>query len=109
VSGVAVRVGPSVVDVAADASGNFALLVEGVDGSDHVDFQSTQSGGELPLTTDTGLSDRSPSFSPDGKTVVFSRVNAHVPTESEGIWVVRSDGTGLAQLSPDGAYTRWLP
>ena len=108
-SGVAVRVGPSVVDVAADASGNFALLVEGVDGSDHVGFQSSQPGGELPLTTDTGLSDRSPSFSPDGKTVVFSRVNAHVPTESEGIWVVRSDGTGLAQLSPDGAYTRWLP
>jgi hypothetical protein len=108
-AGVAVRAGPSVVDVAADANGNLVLLVEGLDGSDHLEFRPASSGAQVPLTAGPGLSDRSPSFSPDGKVIVFGRVNSHDLTKSEGIWVVKPDGTGLAQLSPDGAYTRWLP
>jgi Bacterial Ig-like domain/WD40-like Beta Propeller Repeat len=108
-AGVATRIGPSVVDLAADANGNLVLLTEGLDGSDHLEFRSAATGGTALLTTDPGLSDRSPSFSPDGKMIVFGRVNAHDPTESAGIWAVRSDSTGLAQLSPDGAYTRWVP
>jgi hypothetical protein len=108
-AGVAVRAGPSVVDIAADGNGNLVLLVEGLDGSDHLEFRPASSGAEVPLTTGPGLSDRSPSFSPDGKVIVFGRVNSHDLTKSEGIWVVKPDGTGLAQLSPDGAYTRWLP
>jgi Tol biopolymer transport system component len=97
------------VDVAADANGNLALLVESLDGSDHLEYLSASTGTQAPLTTGPGLSDRSPSFSPDGKDIVFSRVNSHDLTKSEGIWIVRSDSTGLVQLSPDGTYTRWLP
>jgi hypothetical protein len=108
-AGVAIRTGPSVVDVAADANGNLALLVESLDGSDHLEYLSASTGTQAPLTTGPGLSDRSPSFSPDGKDIVFSRVNSHDLTKSEGIWIVRSDSTGLVQLSPDGTYTRWLP
>ena len=108
-SGVPARLGPSVVDLAADANGNLVLLTEGLDGSDHLEFRSAATGGTAPLTTDPGLSDRSPSFSPDGKMIVFGRVNAHDPTKSAGIWAVRSDSTNLVQLSPDGAYTRWVP
>ena len=48
-------------------------------------------------------------LTPDGKMIVFGRVNAHDPTKSAGIWAVRSDSTNLVQLSPDGAYTRWVP
>ena len=107
--GVAVRIGPSVLDVAADANGSLVLLVEGLDGSDHLEFRSTSSGAQVPLTAGPGLSDRSPSFSPDGGAIVFSRINSHDPTKSEGIWIVKPNGTGLVQLSPDGAYTRWLP
>jgi dipeptidyl aminopeptidase/acylaminoacyl peptidase len=108
-SGIAARLGPSVVDLAADANGNLVLLTEGLDGSDHLEFRSGATGGTAPLTTDQGLSDRSPSFSPDGKMIVFGRVNAHDPTKSAGIWAVKSDSTNLVQLSPDGAYTRWVP
>jgi hypothetical protein len=108
-AGIAVRVGPSVLDVAADASGNLVLLVQGLDVVDHLEYQSGSSGTQVPLTTDPGLSDRSPSFSPDGTTIVFSRVNSHETTKTGGIWAVRTDGTGLVQLSPDGTQTRWLP
>ena len=108
-SGVAARVGPSVVDVSADVNGNLVLLVEGLDGADHLEFRSTSTGVQVPLTQDAGLSDRSPSFSPDGKLIVFTRVDAHDLTKSEGIWAVQPDGTGLVQLSADGTYTRWLP
>ncbi len=108
-AGVAVRIAPSVVDVAADMNGDLAILVEGLDNSDHLEYKSTFSGTQVPLTTGSGLSDRTPSFSPDGTELVFGRVNSHDLTNSEGIWIVRADGTGLAQLSTDGAYTRWLP
>jgi Tol biopolymer transport system component len=83
--------------------------VEGLDGADHLEFRSTSTGVQVPLTQDAGLSDRSPSFSPDGKLIVFTRVDAHDLTKSEGIWAVQPDGTGLVQLSADGTYTRWLP
>ena len=108
-AGVAVRLGASVVDLAADANGNLILLVEGLDGADHLEFRRSATGGTAPMTADPGLSDRSPSFSPDGEVIVFGRVDSHDPTKSEGIWAVRSDTTGLVQLSPDGAYTRWVP
>jgi hypothetical protein len=108
-AGVAVRIAPSVVDVTADVNGDLAILVEGLDSSDHLEYKSTFAGTQVPLTAGSGLSDRTPSFSPDGKEIVFGRVNSHDLTQSEGIWVVRADGTGLAQLSIDGAYTRWLP
>jgi Tol biopolymer transport system component len=61
------------------------------------------------LTADPTWSEASPSFSPDGSMVVFSRFGSHNPSVSGGIWVVQPNGGGLMNLSTDGAFPRWLP
>jgi hypothetical protein len=63
----------------------------------------------IALTSDSLYQDMAPSFSPDGATIVFGRAKADNPTASAGIWIVKPDGTGLTNLSVDGAFPRWLP
>ncbi|NJM52705.1 MAG: hypothetical protein HC846_04505 [Blastocatellia bacterium] len=48
-----------------------------------------------------GVNDRDASLSPDGKKIVFRRVNLEKnPSETEGdIYIINSDGSGLKQLS----------
>jgi Tol biopolymer transport system component len=60
------------------------------------------------LTTATDLDDRWPSFSPDGRSVLFGRVRRDT-TSSAGIWVVDVITGEASALSTDGAYPRWLP
>jgi Tol biopolymer transport system component len=62
------------------------------------------------LLTDNGVfRESSPSFSPDGKVIVFARNGSQTPDLSAGIWTINADGSGLTNLSTDGAYPRWLP
>ncbi len=101
-------IGPAVGDI--DTAGQaLALIVRSADEFTHVAYSAGTSGSFVPLTSDPSLSDRSPSFRPDGNMVVFGRVRSQNPTASAGIWIVKPDGTGLTKLSDDGAYPRWLP
>jgi hypothetical protein len=111
-AGALTNVGPAVGDIdTTDQAGGQALafVVHAGDGYDHLAYR-TLAGSTQPLLADDPMfSEMSPSFSPDGSTVVFARVGSHSPTVSAGIWIVRRDGTGLANLAPDGAYPCWLP
>jgi hypothetical protein len=111
-AGALTNVGPAVADIDTtdQASGQaLALVVQAGDGYNHVAYRTLAGGTPTLLADDPMFSEMSPSFSPDGSTVVFGRVGSHSPTVSAGIWIVRWDGTGLANLAPDGAYPCWLP
>ena len=106
--GTVTSVGPAVSDI--DTSGQaLALVVHASDGYSHLAYLVLPGATPALLTDDPLFSEMSPSFSPDGKTVVFARVSSHSPTVSAGIWIIRRDGTGLANLATDGTYPCWLP
>jgi dipeptidyl aminopeptidase/acylaminoacyl peptidase len=107
-AGVATEIGPSASDLAGNGRG-IALLIKAGDGSAHVAYLTQAGGSPTLLTTDPTFTETSPSFSPDGSTLVFGRVASRSPGFSAGIWTVKPDGTGLTNLSTDGAYPRWLP
>jgi hypothetical protein len=67
--------------------------------------------GDVPpaVLANGPLADRTPSFSPDGRSVVFARIRPDDPTVSAGIWVVDTAGGAPVPLAPDGAFPRWLP
>jgi dipeptidyl aminopeptidase/acylaminoacyl peptidase len=101
-------VGPAAGEIAA-ANGSLAVIVKAVDGSSHLAFAGQLDGSVALLTTDPLYRESAPSFSPDGKVVVFARTGAQTPDVSAGIWTVNSDGTGLTNLATDGSSPRWVP
>jgi len=107
-AGMVTQVGPGTSDIASNGSG-LALVIQGADGANHLSYWALGSGSPMPLTDDPAFSEMAPSFSPDGSVVVFGRVQAQTPTTSAGIWIVNADGSGLANLSTDGSYARWVP
>jgi hypothetical protein len=108
-AGLATRIGPAAGDIAADVEGCMTYVVRAADGSTHIDYVPPDGGVTVLLTADPTWSEASPSFSPDGSMVVFSRFGSHNPSVSGGIWVVQPNGGGLMNLSTDGAFPRWLP
>ncbi|HXG40776.1 MAG TPA: hypothetical protein VNJ28_07515, partial [Candidatus Limnocylindrales bacterium] len=96
--------------VAVGPTGALATLGRDADGDpSHVRFAATPLASPSRLTSAENLADRAPSFSPDGRTIVFFRVPADAPTRSAGIWLVDPVTRDLRQLTTDGAYPRWLP
>ena len=75
----------------------------------HIGYSSLLSAAPEPLTTDANLLDRTPSFSPDGTTLVFVRVRVADSTRSAGIWLCALTGRDLRQVASDGTDARWLP
>lgn len=67
-------------------------------------FRIRTTGGGLDQITKGALSAIAPSFSPDGKTIVFSRLGS-------GIFSAKLDGTGLRRLTSNGrdSYPTWSP
>jgi hypothetical protein len=117
-AGVPTSMGPAVSDIDTSCLGStgcagvgqaIALIVRAADGSTHLAYSARAGGTLTPLTNDPAFSEMSPSFRPDGLMVVFGRVRSQDPTLSAGIWIVKPDGTGLTNLSLDGAFPRWLP
>ncbi len=107
-AGPATRVGVAASDIAT-AGQALALVVKSIDGSYHIAFSAIAGGSATFVVDDPAYSEASPSFSPDGSTLVFGRIGSQSPGVSAGIWIVKTDGTGLTSLSTDGAYPRWLP
>ena len=106
--GAVTIVGPAVGEIAA-ADGRLAVIVKAADGSSHLAFSGQLDGSVMLLTTDPLYRESAPSFSPDGKVVVFARTGTQTPDVSAGIWTVNSDGTGLTNLATDGSSPRWVP
>jgi len=107
-AGAVTIVGPAAGEIAA-AGPSLALIVKGGDGSNHLAFAAQADGSAMLLTDDSQFGEAGPSFSPDGKVIVFARVGAQTPDVSAGIWAINTDGTGLTSLSTDGAFPRWVP
>jgi TolB protein len=57
-------------------------------------------GGLKQLTSNPGREDDPGDFSPDGKRLVF--VRADQAEDASGLFVVRTDGSGLRRITPDG-------
>lgn len=106
-TGTAARLFPAAGSVAIAVHGGLAALV-GPAGA-HVGYTALDSRAPQALTTAPDLTDRSPTFSPDGTTLLFGRVLAADPSRSAGIWLAGLDGRDLRQLATDGAGARWLP
>jgi WD40 repeat protein len=107
-AGAATAMGWSAGDLAGNSRG-IAMLVKATDGTLHVSYLTRESGSLKLLVADGSFGETSPTFSPDGSTLAFGRVQAQMTWVSAGIWTIKPDGTGLANLSTDGAYPRWLP
>lgn len=99
VGSVATAEDGSVVFLVRDSAGGTHVAVGGVEG----DRQPQ------PLTSSADMWDRWPSFSPDGRAILFGRVLSEDPTASAGIWTVNPAGGAAVALTTDGAYPRWLP
>ena len=107
-AGLVNKVGAGMGDIATNGKG-LALLVKASDGSSHLAYWALPGGSQTPVLNDPRYDETAPSFSPDGSVVVFGRVGAQSPAASAGIWIVKTDGTGLTNLSTDGALPHWLP
>ncbi len=106
-AGSATKGGPATGDIATDGHG-LAVTVN-VGGVYHLAYSALGNKPQVLLVNDPEFGETAPSFSPDGSVVVFGRVGSQSPTVSAGIWTVRSDGTGLTNISTDGGYPRWIP
>jgi TolB protein len=67
-------------------------------------IRSSDGGGLTRITNANGQADIPIDYSPDGKQIVFGRVdpNNHSCTTTSALYVVNVDGTGLHQITPGG-------
>jgi Tol biopolymer transport system component len=106
---MAVRLVAGSGPVADSADGLLAFVVPNSAGATRLAVaRSTDSEPRL-LTPAGDLSDRSPAFAPDGRSVLFARVRGAETVVSAGIWVIDLATSRLSPLTTDGAYPRWLP
>jgi hypothetical protein len=74
------------------------------------DFAANAISSETCLTCGSGRNNFEPSWSPDGKQIVFVKASA---TEPKGaLWLMNADGSGVRQLSSEQwwiADVRWSP
>ena len=85
------------------------------DGTNRI-YTVSAAGRDEALLVDLGSDHATqPAWSPVENIVAFTRFTRPVaqtsigPTTPMGIWVVRSDGSGLRQLVADGAQAAWSP
>lgn len=95
--------------VAVSADGLMAFLVPDSSGASRLAIARSTDLQPRLLTQPGNLSDRSPAFAPDGRSILFARVRGDETVVSAGIWVVDPATGRLSPLTTDGAYPRWLP
>ena len=92
--------GSQILFVAREPSQHKAIWVVEADGSSPHLFEMTPPcGGSFLDTTSAGC--YSPEWSPDGSMIVFTR--SSFDGETENIWIVKTDGTVLTQVTNGGA------
>ncbi len=109
--GVATKIDAASADLAASGSppDPMVVVVKTPDNNYHLAYMDRPSAPPRQLTGDPNYNESSPTFSPDGSTIVFGRVSASEGTSSAGIWAIDTGGKNLRELATDGAYPRWVP
>jgi hypothetical protein len=107
--GTAVRLMPGGGSVAVAPDGLLAFLIPDFSGADRLAIARPTDSQPRALTPAGDLSDRSPAFAPDGRSVLFARVRGDETVVSAGIWVIDPATGRLSPLTTDGGYPRWLP
>jgi hypothetical protein len=101
--------GPAGSGTPAWSSDGLTAFLADTGGRTHIAVaRVTAAAAPRALTDDVDLNDRWPSFSPDGRSILFGRVRGTGAT-SAGIWVADVATGAARELSTDGAYPRWLP
>ena len=110
IDGTAARLVAGGGSVAVAPDGLLAFLVPDSSGAARLAIARSSDVQSRALTPagDT-LSDRSPAFAPDGRSVLFARVRGDETVVSAGIWVIDLATNRLSPLTTDGGYPRWLP
>ncbi|MEX2011095.1 MAG: Ig-like domain-containing protein [Chloroflexota bacterium] len=110
VDGTAVRLVPGGGSVAVAPDGLLAFLVSDSSGAARLAIaRSTDAQPRVLTPAGDLLSDRSPAFAPDGRSILFARVRGDETVVSAGIWVIDPATSRRSPLTTDGGYPRWLP
>lgn len=108
--GTAARLLPGGGSVAVAPDGLLAFLVPDSSGGTRLAIARSSDVQPRALTpAGDPLSDRSPAFAPDGRSILFARVRGNETVVSAGIWVIDPVTSRLSPLTTDGGYPRWLP
>jgi Big-like domain-containing protein/WD40 repeat protein len=107
--GLTVRLMSGAGSVAVAPDGLLAFLVPDSSGVSRLAIARSTDPQARVLTQGDLLSDRSPAFAPDGRSVLFARVRGEETVVSAGIWVIDTARSRLSPLTTDGGYPRWLP
>jgi Big-like domain-containing protein/WD40 repeat protein len=109
IEGTAVRLVAGGGSVAVASDGLLAFVVPDPSGTSRLAIARSSDSEPRVLTPRSDLSDRSPAFAPDGRSVLFARVRGAETVVSAGIWVIDRFTSRMSPLTTDGAYPRWLP
>lgn len=109
IDGTATRLVAGGGSVAVASDGLMAFVVPDASGTTRLAVARSTDSEPRVLTPTGDLSDRSPAFAPDGRSVLFARVRGGETVISAGIWVIDQLTGRLSPLTTDGAYPRWLP
>lgn len=110
IDGAAARLVAGGGSVAVAPDGLLAFLVADSSGATRLAVARSSDVQSRRLTpAGDPLSDRSPAFAPDGRSVLFARVRGEETVVSAGIWVIDLATGRLSPLTTDGSYPRWLP
>jgi Tol biopolymer transport system component len=77
--------------------GRSIAFERGDNGLTRIFVMNADGSGQHLLLNDPGLADLQPSFSPDGRRVIFSRCN--FPNEECAVYTVKNDGRGLTAIT----------
>lgn len=63
----------------------------------------------VQLTSDPAYHDRQPQFSPDGRSISFSRRGVNAPDTETGRWIMAADGGTPRRVGSSGGFVKWTP
>jgi len=92
-------------DVAPDGR---AVVYESHSGTGYHIWRSDE-GGTNQLTADANFDDRSPRWSPDGRTIIFGRRKVTETEVETSLWMMSADGANPQLVHPRASNFKWMP